>query len=151
MPESEKGFEIKDKRRAKEALDEKGESEPEAAAAETQAAPESDRPAEATAGERPDEKGPKHEAQETGRQLPPIDFMAFIGSLAATAFLHMGEKLSSDQPELPVDLASAKQMIDLIDLIKVKTRGNLEKHEEDGLESILYNLRMRYLHKSAGK
>jgi len=54
-------------------------------------------------------------------------------------------------PESEPDLPAAKQMIDLIDLLKTKTRGNLDTREADGLESILYNLRMRYIQLSKGE
>lgn len=151
MPESEKGFEVKDKRKAKEVLEGEGGAAPEEAARTPEGSPGAEKAAEVSGGERPGEKKSGQGTPKEGRELPPIDFMSFIGSLAATAFLHMGEKLSSGQPEMPEDLAAAKQMIDLIDLIKTKTKGNLEKYEEDGLESMLYNLRMRYLHKSAKK
>ena len=80
-----------------------------------------------------------------------VDFIAFISSLAATALMHFGEKLSPDQPDGMKNLDAAKQMIDLLDLMKVKTNGNLDKEELDMLENILYNLKMRYVMESTGK
>ena len=68
----------------------------------------------------------------------------------ATALLHLGEKLAPDQPEGNKDLPAAKQMIDLLELLKEKTRGNLAAGESDALENLLYNLRVRYL-KEAGR
>jgi hypothetical protein len=78
-------------------------------------------------------------------ELPPIDFVAFISSLAATALLHLGEKLAPDQPDGDKDIPAAKQMIDLLELLKEKTKGNLTEGESDVLENLLYNLRVRYL------
>jgi len=83
--------------------------------------------------------------------MPAIDFIAFISSLAATALMHLGEKLSPDQPDGMKNLDAAKQMIDLLDLLKVKTKGNLDKEEIDMLENILYNLKMRYVMETTGK
>ena len=83
-------------------------------------------------------------------ELPPIDFIAFISSLAATALLHLGERLTTEQPKDETDLPAAKQMIDLLELLKVKTKGNLEPRESEALENLLYNLRVRYL-KEAGR
>jgi hypothetical protein len=83
--------------------------------------------------------------------MQPIDFIAFISSLAATALMHLGEKLSPDQPDGMKNLAGAKQMIDLLDLLKAKTSGNLAKEEIDMLDNILYNLRMRYVMETTGK
>jgi hypothetical protein len=84
-------------------------------------------------------------------EFPPVDFMSFVGSLAATALMHMGEKFSPDQPDDMKDLAAARQMIDLIDLLKEKTKGNLTEEEAKMMESMLYNLKMRYVQESAGK
>jgi len=39
----------------------------------------------------------------------------------------------------------AKQAIDLLDLLKGKTAGNLTAEESSMLENVLYDLRMRYL------
>ena len=82
--------------------------------------------------------------------LPPIDFVAFISSLAATALMHLGEKLGPEQPDMPKDLPAAKQMIDLLELLKEKTRGNLEQGESEVLENLLYNLRMRFVRETGG-
>ena len=83
--------------------------------------------------------------------MQTIDFIAFISSLAATALMHFGEKLSPDQPDGMKNMDAAKQMIDLLDLLKLKTKGNLEKEELDMLENILYNLKMRYVMETTGK
>jgi hypothetical protein len=109
--------------------------------------------ASAGAGEaaREDAPGGGDESGAHSGEAAPIDFVSFIGSLAATAFLHMGEKLAPGQPEMPVDLPAARQMIDLLDLLKQKTKGNLEKEEADALEALLYNLRLRYVALSSGR
>ena len=74
-----------------------------------------------------------------------IDFVSFIGSLGATALMHMGERLAPEQPETPRDLPAAKQMIDLLDLIKTKTQGNLTGDESEAFENMLFNLRLLYV------
>jgi hypothetical protein len=82
-------------------------------------------------------------------EFPAVDFISFVGSLAATALMHMGEKFSPEQPDDMKDLAAARQMIDLIDLLKVKTKGNLTEDESKMIETMLYNLKMRYVQESA--
>lgn len=124
----EKGFEVNDRRKA---TAEGG--EPEAGAA----------------GAAKEEERVREHIEEGDMQA--IDFIAFISSLAATALLHLGEKLSPDQPDGMKNLLAAKQMIDLLVLLKVKTTGNLEKEELDMLDNILYNLRMRYVMETTGK
>ena len=82
-------------------------------------------------------------------ELPHKDFISFISSLAATALMHLGEKIAPDQPDMK-DLPAARQMIDLIDLLKAKTAGNLDQDESDVMENILYNLRLRFVRESSG-
>jgi hypothetical protein len=47
------------------------------------------------------------------------------------------------------NLPSAKQTIDLIGMLKEKTKGNLTPEEEKVIDYVLYDLRMRYV-KAAG-
>jgi hypothetical protein len=72
-----------------------------------------------------------------------IDFTTFLISLAANAMHHLGEgpEGPTGQPNLPL----ARQTIDIIALLQHKTRGNLSGEEERLLESILYDLRMRFV------
>ncbi len=75
-----------------------------------------------------------------------INFPAFVLSLAHTAAVHFG-----DIPD-PVtgttarpNVEAAKQMIDILSLLELKTRGNLSAEERQLLEQLLYELRLRYL------
>jgi hypothetical protein len=77
---------------------------------------------------------------------PNINFSSFVLSLAATAAIHFGDRLEPGESEPgPVDLASAAQMIDILALLEVKTKGNLSTDEEQLLEAILYELRLRFV------
>ena len=77
---------------------------------------------------------------------PNINFSSFVLSLAATAAIHFGDRLEPGETEPgPVDLVSAAQMIDILALLEVKTRGNLTPDEEQLLEAILYELRLRFV------
>jgi Domain of unknown function (DUF1844) len=148
MSEDDKGFEVTDKRTARQALDDEANAAPQAAKTED---PGKGKPVSEGGSQAGSEKAQdNNEAKGQDRSLPPLDFLSFVGSLAATALMLMGERLSADMPEAEPDLPAAKQMIDLIDLLKAKTKGNLAGHEAEGLESILYNLRMRYIQLSKG-
>jgi hypothetical protein len=105
---------------------------------------------EESAGPVPGQDIHAHE-HEHEHEMPPVDFSSFIGSLAANAFLLMGEKFAPEQPDIPKDLESARQMIDLLGLLQEKTQGNLTKDEAGMLEAMLYNLRMRYVKESSSK
>ena len=82
--------------------------------------------------------------------LPRIDFSTFVLSLAASALVHLGlapdpEGASPAPERTPADLVLAQQTIDTLDMIREKTRGNLEDEEEKLLQSVLYELRMAFV------
>ncbi len=105
--------------------------------------------------EAPDEKesipGDTPEFHEHNGELPPVDFISFIGSLGASALMYLGEKVAPDQPEGLKDMAGAKQMIDLIALLEEKTKGNLTAEETHMIQTLLYNLRIRYVREAEKK
>lgn len=78
-------------------------------------------------------------------QFPPADFMLLISMLATQAFSAMGQipdpvtGQASKHPEV------AKHMIDLLAVLEVKTKGNLEPQEKAALESVLHQLRMAFV------
>jgi hypothetical protein len=81
---------------------------------------------------------------------PKINFASFVLSMAATAAIHFGDRLEpgAEQPG-PVDLVAAGQMIDILALLEEKTRGNLTGDEKELLETVLYELRLRFVEAQA--
>jgi hypothetical protein len=75
----------------------------------------------------------------------PINFSSFIVSLASSAMVNLGEVPDPTTKERNVNLALARQTIDLIGVLEEKTRGNLDEEEEKLLDSVLYDLRMRFV------
>jgi hypothetical protein len=77
---------------------------------------------------------------------PNINFASFVLSLAATAAVHFGDRMEPGGHELgPVDLVAAGQMIDILALLEEKTRGNLTSDEKQLLDTVLYELRLRFV------
>ena len=81
-----------------------------------------------------------------------ISFTAFVVSLAHTAAVHFGDIPDpvSGEPGEP-NLPAAQQMIEILSLLEVKTRGNLTAEERQVLDQLLYELRMRYIEVSKPK
>jgi hypothetical protein len=52
--------------------------------------------------------------------------------------------------ELEPDLGGVQEIIDLIAMLKEKTRGNVDAQETQLFEKILYDLRMLYVEKVRG-
>jgi hypothetical protein len=87
-------------------------------------------------------------SQEEVRQefpLPEISFTNLIISLSTSALIQLGEIQDPLTQQLAKNIPLAKQTIDLIGMLKEKTKGNLVPEEEKILENILYDLRMRYI------
>ncbi len=80
------------------------------------------------------------------KPLPAIDFSTFILSLSTTALYQMG--LVSD-PETgekaEPDRVIAGQTIDTLEMLREKTQGNLDEDEEKLIDSLLYEIRMRFV------
>lgn len=76
---------------------------------------------------------------------PPIDFTTFVFSLGSSALIHLGDAPHPETGEAHRDLALARETIDLLAMLRDKTRGNLSSEEERFLGSLLYDLRMRFI------
>ena len=92
---------------------------------------------------------PPKEDSSAKEALPEIDFNSFIFSLSTSALIQLGEIEDPFSKKSGKNLPLAKQTIDLIGMLTEKTKGNLSPQEERVIESILYDLRMRYV-KAAG-
>jgi hypothetical protein len=77
------------------------------------------------------------------RELPAVTFSTFVVSLATSAMGNMGEG-----PSGTMDLDIARHSIDILGLLRDKTKGNLDDEESKLLETVLYEARMKYLEKT---
>lgn len=80
-----------------------------------------------------------------------ITFAAFIISLSAQALALLGEIPDPVDHTTHVDLEAARQIIDILGLLREKTRGNLDAAETSLLDSALYDLRMQYVDRAQGR
>jgi hypothetical protein len=139
---NEKGFVIKDRR----LFDESG----------TARAQEDKKEETKPAQETKDETQPSQSSQEVPKetqdeQIPEINFVSFIYSLATTAFYHFGDFPDPATNKASRNLPAAKQTIDILNMMKSKTAGNLDEAEKQMLEDILYELQMRYVKETTAK
>jgi hypothetical protein len=82
---------------------------------------------------------------EAERLLPEITFPAFIFSLSSTAFVSLGAIPDPESGKTVKNLPMAKQTIDLLGLLREKTRHNLTPEEDHLFDHLLYDLRMAYV------
>jgi hypothetical protein len=91
------------------------------------------------------EESPEEVVSEQDAPLPEITFANFILSLSTSALIQLGVIQDPATKQVTKYLPLAKQTIDLIGMLKEKTKGNLNPEEENLIEYILYDLRMRYV------
>ena len=161
--ESSKGFKVQDRRR----FSAEGELKPEYSGAE-EAANKAEKTAESRA-QRADSPPSAHrqEAAASGSEQAAaaegyaaarsaagasypagggeINFGAFLISLSTEVLVHLGEVADPSSGQARRDLGMAQQLIDILGMLQVKTRGNLEHDEQALLDAILFDLRMKYV------
>lgn len=81
----------------------------------------------------------------TGEKPPEISFSAFVISLSTQALMHLGEIENPLSGKVEPDMPVAKQLIDIIGVLREKTRKNLDSGEEKLMDDVLFDLRMRYV------
>lgn len=79
-------------------------------------------------------------------EMPRVDFSTFVLSLGTTALYQLGAVPDPETGEtLPPDPLVAQQTIDTLEMLRDKTRGNLDEEERKLIDSLLYELRMRFV------
>ena len=141
--EDKRGFKVQDRRR----FSAEGETK-------TEAEESSDR-VDAASPLDPDSAPPKPEpaTRPTGSQqsgaskapAPELTFAAFVWSLSEQALAALGEIPDPATGKVMHDLVMAQQMIDIIIMLRDKTRGNLDQHEQTLVQEILSTLQMKYV------
>lgn len=77
-----------------------------------------------------------------------VQFSSFVISLASTAFIHLGEIEDPVTARRGTDLDAARQMIDILDMLRSKTQGNLDPAEQELIEGVLFELKLKYSQKA---
>jgi hypothetical protein len=77
--------------------------------------------------------------------LGPVDFSTHILSLASTALIALGKMPAPVGQEQPLDLETARHLIDVLGMLETKTKGNLDEAEQKLLQSLIYDLRVAYV------
>lgn len=76
------------------------------------------------------------------------DFLSFVSTLAMQALVAMGEVAHPQTGQPEPDLPQSRYLIDIIQLLSEKTKGNLSKEEAQELKTLLYELRVKFVKKS---
>jgi hypothetical protein len=127
------GFVVKDKRLFDESGKERPQEEAESSAAEEKPKIQESSPTE-----------PKQESD-----YPQVNFTNFVLSLSTSALFHFGDFPDPEGGKIEKNLPAAKQTIDILDMLNEKTKGNLNENENNLIQGVLYELKMRYVKEKA--
>lgn len=82
--------------------------------------------------------------------LPPLDFSSIVLLLYFPALVQLGLVDDPATGGRQTNLGLAKRNIDLLDLLRDRTKGNLEPDEQKFLDGALDQLKLAYLEKADG-
>lgn len=99
--------------------------------------------AQASAAPEPPREAPEasHDEEDTGG----LTFAVFVQSLAQQAMMQLGLIPMPHTGQRDLQLEAAQDTIDVLALLKSKTKGNLTPDEAQLLEGVLYELRMTFV------
>lgn len=92
-----------------------------------------------------DAERPAKEAQPASTEAPALDFSTFILSLSSSVLMNLGVVDNPVTKKKEKEPSVAKQTIDLITLLKEKTRGNLTDEESKLMDDVLHELQLWYV------
>jgi hypothetical protein len=75
----------------------------------------------------------------------PITFSAFVVTLVQSAMVHLGEAPNPETGGKNMDLSMARHTIDVLTMLKQKTNGNRSDDETKLLDTLLYEVRTKFL------
>ena len=79
------------------------------------------------------------------------DFLTFVSTLAMQVLMALGEIPNPTNGKSHADLAQAQYLIDVLQILSDKTRGNLSEEETSELKTVLYQLRLKFVQKNQGQ
>jgi hypothetical protein len=133
-------------------------AEPAAAAAPAPSAPPPDDKAAGRAPQPAEERRQRNEPPPSGEDRrrtmadkasnPGSPFTNFIEPLIAQAYMSLGMLRNPYQPQAKIDAGAARQMIEILTLLKDKTRGNLTPDEDDFLDTHLGELKLAFVQRT---
>jgi hypothetical protein len=95
--------------------------------------------------EAPDKTRERETERAAEEFLPPLDFSSIVFPFYTQALVKLGMLKDPANPESGQNLDFARRLIDLLDLLKERTKGSLTSGELKFLETCLQELRLGYL------
>ena len=90
----------------------------------------------------------KNSSNEKEAEPFQVDFPTFIMSLSSSAYYHLGDMPDPATGKKELNLPAVQQTIDMLNMLKAKTKGNLKEDESKLIEQLIYELQVKYVAKS---
>lgn len=90
----------------------------------------------------------KEKKKEAPVILPPKEFSTIVLSFFTQGMVLLGQTGEDKEKKEGQNLELAKRFIELLELLKVKTEGNLETEEVQFLDASLHQLKLAYMEKA---
>lgn len=90
------------------------------------------------------QRGVGGRAARDDHEMPQANFESLVQSLATQVFFYLGE-LPTRNGEVGVNLDMARYNLDMLGILEDKTRGNLTPDEQQTLDLVIYEARMRFV------
>ena len=78
------------------------------------------------------------------KDIPNYQFMSLIYSLSQTIMVQLGKVANPATGKIEKNLVQAKATVDMLEMLKEKTKGNLTKTEEKMILATLQNSYLNY-------
>ena len=87
----------------------------------------------------------------SAHQMLPVSFTTLLLSLGSSAVMAMGLDKNPASGNFEKDLNVARFNIDMLRLLKEKTKGNLSVEEQQFFDSLLNDLQLKFVYVSQNK
>ena len=81
---------------------------------------------------------------------PSVSFVSLVVSLGSSALVHLGEIAEPGASGPSKNLQLARDTIDVLQVLKDKTKGDLDDDETKLLDALLFDLRTKYMASAKG-
>jgi hypothetical protein len=79
-------------------------------------------------------------------QMPPASLEMLVTTLVTEAMISLGQVPHPHTGEVTFQPLQAKYLIDTVDMLREKTKGNVTPDETELMEQLLHQLRLAYVH-----
>ncbi len=90
----------------------------------------------------------KEKEEEIPLVLPPLEFSSIVLPFFTQGLILLGQIEEGEEKKEEKNIDLVRRMIELLDLLKEKTGGNLKTEEEQFLNASLHQLKMAFMEKA---